>query len=368
MQDYTASAAWVIQCRQTKKEMRRKGSNCVFIRKNDYGIYTILVAAQQLCEIHDIRSGSLILACDNDAGLQHSIEYSSRPPTRFKSFDILWAIRNIRKKLPIKVIQRKVRGHSDRFSRQQDIFEMLNCEKDIKAKNFCRYQKQVPICAPAFYENQDWKLVIQVRYITENIECAIKDQIHGEAMKQFLTQEKKEVTNEMFEPIDWIAMKKANATITKTRYIWFVKYVSGFLPTANHMYNRKEWDSLLCHLCRRVIQNSAHLTQCMEIEAISNRETVVFELHEWMETMKTSPHIRRTLIYTILHAAIDKDRRGRANFSRGRISKRWAIAQHKYFEESQTRINQHRGTFWASRVIVHIAEMVFKLWEFRNGV
>ena len=55
-------------------------------------------------------------------------------------------------------------------------------------------------------------------------------------MKQFLTQEKKEVKNATFELIDGIAMKNANATITKTRNIWFVKSVSGFLPTANHMY------------------------------------------------------------------------------------------------------------------------------------
>ena len=135
--DSTASTAWVIQCMQTHHRCEgRVKIPYLFGKMNSYraesyGIYTILIAAQQLCQIHDIRSGSLTVACDNDNALKYSIEYSHRPPPRYKTFDILWAIHNLRKKLPTKIIPKRVKGHSDRLFRGQNIFETLNCEMDM---------------------------------------------------------------------------------------------------------------------------------------------------------------------------------------------------------------------------------------------
>ena len=153
----------------------------------------------------------------------------------------------------------------------------------MKAKSFYRYQAHQPVQTPAFYENQDWQLIINGKNATENIDDTFKDRIHDEAMKQFLSKEKNEVIHETFDMIDWKAMGKAVEMITNSRCIWYVKYVSGFLPTGNHISNRGEWEDALCPICRQVTENSVHLTQCMECEAVEFRKSVVFELNEWLE-------------------------------------------------------------------------------------
>ena len=79
-------------------------------RAEVFGIYNIMITVQQICLMQSVTNGNLIIACDSDEGLLHSLIFERRIPIRFKSFDFLWAIHDLLKQLPINITPEKVTG------------------------------------------------------------------------------------------------------------------------------------------------------------------------------------------------------------------------------------------------------------------
>ena len=108
-------------------------------RAEIYGIYGILVCLQQLSQKYQIKKGEVLIACDNKAGLHNALAYKDKASISQGSFDILWAIYNLRQLLPIKLRFQHVRGHQDATGKVLTVLEKLNCIMDKRAGQYREY-------------------------------------------------------------------------------------------------------------------------------------------------------------------------------------------------------------------------------------
>ena len=387
------AASWVIQCKDCPARCEGRvrvptgSSDMNSYRAEIFGIYSILVAVQQICSFHNVRNGSLIVACDNDSGLLHSLIFERRVPLRFKSFDIIWAIHGILPQLPITIIPEQVTGHTDRLAREKTFNEILNIEMDEKAKDFCSYNKENDVSAPQFFRDSNWFLLINNQRVTENVDGNIQDHIHAQALFRHLVG-KNYVSAEAISLISWKALDKAHKSLERARFIWAVKYASRFLPTGNHCFRQGTWDSALCPLCKTETETNTHIMQCQCPVATMERHTKLYDLYQWMIDNHGDPHIAQTIIYTLINgsqtkfvdmiptaassairiAAQDQDCIGWDNLLVGRIASSWVVAQQQYHECTSSNPNEFHGITWMGRFISKLYEAVHAVWMYRNGI
>ena len=69
----------------------------------------------------------------------------------------------------------------------------------------------------------------------------------------------------------------------------------------------------------------------------------------------------------VRQAAEEQDVIGRSNFLRGRITKRWRIAQHQYLQNCKL-LRKKSSKAWGSNFLIHVYELIYVQWEHRNGV
>ena len=112
-------------------------------RADLYGLFSIICTLARLNLIHDIKDGSIMIACDNKASLENALCHEIRASVTRSSHDILWAIHELRKDLSITLTPKHVKGHQDRkFSHSITLIEKLNCYTDEKSRS---YRKQIEI-------------------------------------------------------------------------------------------------------------------------------------------------------------------------------------------------------------------------------
>jgi len=110
-----------------------------------------MVSLQHLSTTCGITSrGSIIVACDNTVALDNDFAYDKRASLNQGSFDILWAIQNIRTSIPIQIHHQYVRGHQDTTGKLLTKLKTLNCIMDkqagymreyIESSTSCEYSK-----------------------------------------------------------------------------------------------------------------------------------------------------------------------------------------------------------------------------------
>ena len=101
--------------------------------------------AENICNQFHIRSGSLLLACDNEAA-GYSITQTNFPTPRQNDFDLLQAISRTKRSLPILLSYKHVEGHqSTKYPGQTlDKWASLNEEMDSLAKAHLSYSESYP--------------------------------------------------------------------------------------------------------------------------------------------------------------------------------------------------------------------------------
>ena len=109
-----------------------------------YGIFTIIKYLSYICQKYTITGGKIIIACDNKASLEHALTYDHRASISQSSFDVLLAIQDIKRSLPLTIYPRHVRGHQDRTERQLSLLETLNCFVDRQAGLFRFFIETTP--------------------------------------------------------------------------------------------------------------------------------------------------------------------------------------------------------------------------------
>ena len=389
------TASWILMGKGIKNAVTGdhgvpNGSNTIDPYRGElYGIYAVLKYVKDFTEKHEIQSGGITIACDNDASLQHAIEYNRRAPIKCSTHDILWAIYDLKKDMNIEIKAQRVEGHRDDYvsMEEMNIFEQLNCYVDKRAKKFRKY-----ITGNNEYEyskihsNNLWQCSINETIITENISSNLKIWTHGARMQRYL-EENKKYNETAFGRIHWDAVEKATNSLTNTRRIWLAKFVSGFCGVAKKMHQRKAWDSPMCPLCHIEEETTTHVITCNDGRVREKYANATSILMKHMERFDTHPAIVQVIIKsiqegkptffsqhvhpdqrgTLLHkAAQAQDKIGWQNFFKGHIAQEWSIAQHRYTNKG--RKNPPSPTSWAKNIIIGIYKFSLSMWENRNNI
>ena len=213
-----------------------------------YGLYCSLMVIKILCEKFAIFDGEVRVACDNDSALLNALCYDSRAKISCSNFDILWAIYDIRRQLKVKISPTQVLGHSDaKVTRPLTRVEWLNVIADRRASTFRSF-----IESNSQYEYS--QLHMQRQYhlaykdgtpITSMLSLTIKSHVEGEKLRKFL-HSNGSLDYNAFPLIHWDAIEKATSSLTSQRYVWMVKFVSGFCGVATKMKSWGYWKSSSC--------------------------------------------------------------------------------------------------------------------------
>ena len=80
-------------------------------RSEIVGIFATLQLCKKICDQFNVTKGALTLACNNIAASKSALLHDTYPDTKWRHFDILQAIYQLRKKLGIRVQYKHVEGH-----------------------------------------------------------------------------------------------------------------------------------------------------------------------------------------------------------------------------------------------------------------
>ena len=377
-----------LQCACTGSHGVPKGSQIMdSYRAELYGIFSTLLALSRFIKIHNIHSGSITIACDNKASLEHAFSYEERAAITQSSHDILWAIHDIRIDIPIQFIAQHVKGHQDRTNKPLTLLEKLNCYVDIKAGEY-----RECIEGSTTYEYSDihwfsnWHCSIDGQKITSSLESTIKTKMHTTQIQQYLIHNKG-YSPKAFTMIDWSSIEKAATTLTIHRQIWLTKFVSGFCATAAKMHERKQWESPLCPLCSKCNENTKHVITCKDDRAQKKYALLLRSFIQFLHKINTHPFIIHTFENSLqhqqptsfvrhstsfhtepllLHAASQQDVIGWHNFFKGHLSIQWKELQLQYFKQMYTQ--PPSADLWMKQVILQVYEFSHGMWIHRNNI
>ena len=353
-----------------------------------YGIFSILCTLWRLCKWYDIQDGTIIIACDNKASLENSLKYDNRAAVTRSSHDMLWAIQDLRKDFPIKIIHKHVKGHQDTKSfKSLTLLEKLNCFTDLKADE---YRKKIEMSNDYEYSMlhyfSNWHCKINNNIITSKLEKSIKDHIYKKKIQSFL-HHNKGYTMKSFEYIDWEVIESATNMLSLSRRIWLTKFVSGFSATAVKMHERGQWESPLCPICNVTNENTKHIFACLDHRVDKKYKNLLRKFAKFLDRLNTHPDIitifhdaleqqhpisfskvshNITKDHNIIVAAQEQDEIKWHNFFKGHISKAWKTAQLKYFNEMF--LVPPSVDSWLKQIIHHIYNFSFEMWNHRNSI
>ena len=90
-------------------------------RVETLGILAIVTAIEHICKYHKVTRGNVTIACDNDASLQNGIDREKRSKTNNNYFDLFWAIQEIKRRITIELVSKKVAGHQDKHKKYHEL-------------------------------------------------------------------------------------------------------------------------------------------------------------------------------------------------------------------------------------------------------
>ena len=363
-------------------------------RAETLGILGMLTALEHLCIYHKITSGEAIISCDNDASLENGIDKKDRMKVNNSYFDLFWAIQEIRERIPITLKSEKVKGHQDDKKSRHLLTrtERLNCYVDEQSKLFRKWiESQDEYHPTSDFGDNNWSIWLNGQKLIKDIRWNIIDHIQGTAIKSHISKTTM-ISLETVEDIDWDMVEKSTKLLPINKRLWLLKHVSGFAPTASKMVHRNEWDNDLCPQCGICRETVEHLLECTQPEAIENKMKGILKLQKWLKDVETAPGIIECIIHAltagsgcsfhemtraqsndqelnnlISNAARMQDRIGWQNFTRGRISTKWRIAQDHFLRKVNEGKKRSSKT-WCTNFLVKMYHFVYEQWEFRNAV
>lgn len=426
----TAAVSWIITDRFS--DMVGEGvagcptlyHDCDSYGSELFGIYCILVMVKIAIEYHDIESGSLTIACDNDASLLAGT--AAVPETKIdpKYFDLIWEASDILRSLPITVKKKYVKGHAEDFKLYLNKYERLNILMDRRAKKFrSELETGTVHHSPIHLGQKYYSVWVNDRRICSKIEYNIKDHIHGGALRRKLV-EKGDVTATGINYIDWNAIGAAGKSLTASERLWVAKFTSGFCGTASQLHFRylgkvqqnekkmkedkqsseetkspddgiekciqleeklSQWTTDLCPLCSDTRENTKHVVQCHHTSAVQFRKNQFLLFADWLSTQRSDQCFRdcislvlqsdlRTSFTTAMkqftssplhiQAAAEQDEIGGVNFLFGRVSKKWREVQRRHYCHYFPSKN-YSADAWIRRLIAKIYRTTQSIWKFR---
>lgn len=341
------------------------------------GIYAITVIHWAMCKYYQSATGQMEIACDGKSALLQAQWSEDFVNPNIPHYDIILAIRSVRKLTNWKWTWRHVKGHQDSRGGEIDFWAGMNIHMDSLAKehwNNCHDQ--------LVQDHQIWGEPWQIWLGSEKVVSTL-----GTRLTQFCTSQQaaeywkgKPRIGSNFAAVDWQAIGGAIRSLPLSHRIWITKHVTGFAATGVNMFRRKARPSAQCPRCS-FEEDSEHVLKCCGQDSDAVWEKSLKKMKEWL-LESTHPGISESIINYLngwrndtqptLHPSMwfysaftGQNVIGWRNFLEGFICNEWQLTQQNYFLRVGSRRSPRR---WTAALIRKLWEVAWDMWEHRNGI
>lgn len=349
------------------------------------GIHAMLLALTAVAKLHDIRSGSIRLYCDNERAIQLLSSSRQYVSASLQHHDLLRALHSTLSSLPITVSFEHIRGHQDRGVHHDLLSRpaQLNIRCDRLAKSFLQRSLRSPpelSIVRTHLKGEHSRCLIRGRKLTADITNAVTRHCTTSTCKEYILR-KGALTDSSWDLVNWAAVGRAMEGKTDAYRLWASKFAYDKSATGANMVRWHLWDSPNCPCCGSPHETSWHVMQCSDPRVSSVRLRGLDSLDQWMLATSTSPDIHHCLIHSlrsnspfstyagttapIRAAAHQQDSIGIANTYIARLSTKWEQLQSTYY----TSISSRRSArAWASGLASQLLTLCHETWKARNSV
>lgn len=327
------------------------------------------------------------IACNGLSALRNL--FSDKPlHSTQRQFDLLSAIREQRRLLPIKWLKRHVDGHADRKKQVADLtwWEWRNIECDNEAQRFRIHIEATTDAAapnPRFVTEPSALFIHGVKQSRLD-RSAIMELVTLPLLKEYWMSRDR-ISSHQFELIDWEAVHRCMNSLPFGLQKWTAKHTVGMCGVGKF---RQRWGLDSTNQCPRCGLPEDHL-HVPRREAPGVAETWDREmqaLRSWMISAYTDPAIVDAILAILgeirqplpsqqpsfLHAPsflsqaiCDQQLIGAQSLLEGLLAKEWQTQQQWFFTANNRR---NSASLWASRLSQQLILVGFHLWEHRNGI
>jgi hypothetical protein len=349
------------------------------------GIYGMVVMVNLLCEVHNIKQGTVYICCDGSSALRRAIDQSGDVSPNTQQFDIIAGIRHWKNKSPITWKSKHILGHQDRNPwNVLDRYATHNCEMDqLARKRWQQLQEEGNSMNSVTISGEPWPLYIETRKISNNFQEEVYEQISGTKAKRYWNDHKQRFGESSTKEVDLQATGDAMKAMPIARQHWLVKHATGFNAVGKNMKRRKQWTHSKCPRCEYTVEDSEHVLKCKGSGAKEQWEQALTQVEKWMKDKQTDPNIIRAIILGLkawndeqpmetenfsqpIEKTIDQQTKiGWRNLMEGFPAKRWAKQQEEYFRKIKSKRSSRR---WITALVQKLAETTWHMWDHRNSV
>jgi hypothetical protein len=349
------------------------------------GIYSTALIVEAISKLHNITSGSITMACDNDHSLQlFDPEY--KPDPSHKNFDLVLATWNAIHRTDITWIGREVKGHQDskRSYASLDRFERLNVLMDKTAKAYWHHiysaTPDSPIHSalehPIYGEGwQLWRNQSKIsRPFTNNLYALITDPI-----TQYWWVRHHNTSDTSFDDIHWDATGRLLHKLPPSRRRWATKMASKECGVGETLLKWKFQDDAKCPRCD-AHEDTTHVFRCTGHGASDLWASSLAQLDQHLQKSHTDPDLRHCLLdcidrwrnqrpimpalyppryHTLLRSQANI---GWENMLEGVVSKLWQHHQHNYYVSNGITKSSNR---WITTTLTQLHHLGWKQWKHR---
>lgn len=342
------------------------------------GILGVLALLHVLCQLENIHTGSITIACDNQTAGRLGLESTEMADPQSDHYDLLRLIFNTRQNLPLRVNYRYVEAHqlTKYPTRELDRWGWWNEAMDLHAKWFL--DNTMGQARPEL-RNQDrpWTAVIDKQLVVKNMKQSLRNYITKQRLEEWWVKSGK-FTRHQISLIDFESTEAAMQQCSPHRRRWIVKYAAHQLPTGRQMVRRGHWTEDRCPRCRAANEDTPHILTCPDNSSRQLRERQISKLEVTLKEIGTKATVQEAIIKLlnwylleiemefegchedIQHLCQHQFAIGIEQLLMGRLGKAWTKFQG----------NDNQGTYaskvWAVKLIHNLWEISWENWDHRN--
>jgi hypothetical protein len=296
--DTFGTAAWTIGNQETASIIAGKavcpGAACDHdaYRGELAGIYSIMVIMERFCDNHNIKDCAIEIGCDGKSSLETALEKGTKLFRDIPSFDLVAAIMQLHRNSPLTWTSRFVKGHQDDEGHDLHSWATRNVLMDLWAKQ----QLAVAKSSPRHFSDkgEPWQLWVAGRKLTSNISNQIYLAVHRADGISYW-QSKPEVSAEVTNTVDWVAIGHTMKGVVRGRTVFVSKHMSGMCGVGKFMQRWQQWETDQCPRCGEK-EDSAHVWTCQDLIAREIRSKSLASIELLLRQWNTDPTIVHVLL------------------------------------------------------------------------
>ena len=347
------------------------------------GILANVLFIQSIVKTHDIHTGRVTVACDNESALWACFGDGPVKATD-SSFDLIRVIRHAIKHSTIQWATQHVKGHQDKDKNALlDEWAHANIEADRLAGEYWddKYgsgNRNRPTPGPM--PGEGWRITIDRRPITTHVEQQLYEQMYRDRMVSYWERKQRLALGQSTK-VEWEQYYGALQLTTKARRQWTQKHFCGF---EGNNYMMHKWGQRSTDTCPNCAEKETHrhVLQCQSDRATKAYRNTERNFETWLKDT-TSRDIRRAIMAHLdsyreqegieepedLDAAVAQASRNQAAlghnaFAEGFLIKDWEQLQASYLTTTTSKRSPSR---WVKELIKKLWNVSWDMWDSRNA-